>query len=137
MFDFFLRAVAEKYGLWLSFGTCTFATNWSSEDFSDQRQNEMEMAAAKEKKMATMKKNLKLLAVALVVLAIEKITEMMAGLFNFNESDGALVETKDDKCTCWGKVFENYNGFRSQFWPSTCQGVPVITSFEYQSLNFF
>ena len=72
----------------------------ASEDFSDQRQSEMEMAAAKEKKMATMKKNLKLLAVALVVLAIEKITEMMAGLFNFNESDGALVETKDDKCTC-------------------------------------
>ena len=66
----------------------------------DQRQSEMEMAAAKEKKMATMKKNLKLLAVALVVLAIEKITEMMAGLFNFNESDGALVETKDGKCTC-------------------------------------
>ena len=60
----------------------------------------MEMAAAKEKKMATMKKNLKLLAVALVVLAIEKITEMMAGLFNFNESDGTLVEAKDDKCTC-------------------------------------
>jgi len=81
MFDFFLRAVAEK-------------------------QSEMEMAAAKEKKMATMKKNLKLLAVALVVLAIEKITEMMAGLFNFNESDGALAKTKDDKCTCWGKVFE-------------------------------
>ena len=110
MFDFFLRAVAEKYGgLWLSFGTWTFATNWSSdsEDFSDQRQSEMEMAAAKEKKMATMKKNLKLLAVALVVLAIEKITEMMAGLFNFNESEGALIETKDDKCTCWGKVFEN------------------------------
>ena len=106
MFDFFLRAVAEKYGLWLSFGTRIFATNWSSEDISDQRQSEMEMAAAKEKKMATMKKNLKLLAVALVVLAIEKITEMMAGLFNFNESDGALVETKDDKCTCWGKIFE-------------------------------
>ena len=60
----------------------------------------MEMAAAKQKKMVNMRKNLKLLAVALVVLAIEKNTEMMAGLFNFNESEGALIETKDDKCTC-------------------------------------
>ena len=52
------------------------------------RQSEMEIAAAKEQKLQTMKKNLKLLAVALVVLAIEKVTEMMAGLFNSNDQDG-------------------------------------------------
>ena len=48
----------------------------------------MEIAAAKEQKLQTMKKNLKLLVVALVVLAIEKVTEMMAGLFNSNDQDG-------------------------------------------------
>ena len=58
----------------------------------------MEMAAAKEKKMATMKKNLKLLAVALVVLAIEKITEMMVGLFNSTDSDEGLAELNEKKC---------------------------------------
>ena len=52
------------------------------------RQSEMEIAAAKEQKLQTMKKNLKLLVVALVVLAIEKVTEMMAGLFNSNDQDG-------------------------------------------------
>ena len=52
------------------------------------RQSEMEIAAAKEQKLQTMKKNLKLLAVALVVLAIEKVTEVMAGLFNSNDQDG-------------------------------------------------
>jgi len=76
MFDFFLRAVAEK-------------------------QSEMEMAAAKEKKLQTMKKNLKLLAVALVVLAIEKMTEMMAGLFESNDPDaGPVTDIRDDNCVC-------------------------------------
>ena len=61
----------------------------------------MEMAAAKEKKLQTMKKNLKLLAVALVVLAIEKMTEMMAGLFDSNDSDaGPVTEIRDDNCVC-------------------------------------
>ena len=58
----------------------------------------MEMAEAKEKKLATMKKNLKLIAVALVVLAIEKITEMMVGLFNSTDSDEGLAELNDKKC---------------------------------------
>ena len=58
----------------------------------------MEMAEAKEKKLATMKKNLKLIAVALVVLAIEKITEMMVGLFNSTDSDESLAELNDKKC---------------------------------------
>ena len=59
------------------------------------------MAAAKEKKLQTMKKNLKLLAVALVVLAIEKMTEMMAGLFDSNDSDaGPVTEIRDDNCVC-------------------------------------
>ena len=62
----------------------------------------MEMAAAKERKLETMKKNLKLLAVALVVLAIEKMTEMMAGFFNSNDSDaaGPVTEIRDDNCVC-------------------------------------
>ena len=52
----------------------------------------MEMNAVKERKLRTMKKNLKLLAVALVVLAIEKMTEMMADLFNSNDPvDGLEV----------------------------------------------
>ena len=62
----------------------------------------MEMAAAKERKLQTMKKNLKLLAVALVVLAIEKMTEMMAGFFNSNpDSDaGPVTEIREDNCVC-------------------------------------
>ena len=58
----------------------------------------MEMAEAKEKKLATMKKNLKLIAVALVVLAIEKITEMMISLFNSTDSDEGLAKLNDKKC---------------------------------------
>ena len=58
----------------------------------------MEMAEAKEKKLATMKKNLKLLAVGLVVLAVEKIIEMMVGLFNSADSDEGLAELNDKKC---------------------------------------
>ena len=58
----------------------------------------MEMAEAKEKKLATMKKNLKLIAVALVVLAIEKITEMMIGLFNSTDPDEGLAKLNDKKC---------------------------------------
>ena len=63
----------------------------------------MEMSEKKEQKLRTMKKNLKLLAVALVVLAIEKMTEMMAGLFNSNpdpEAAGPVTETRDDNCVC-------------------------------------
>ena len=63
----------------------------------------MEMAAAKERKLQTMKKNLKLLAVALVVLAIEKMTEMMAGFFNSNpdpDAAGPVTEIRDDNCAC-------------------------------------
>ena len=63
----------------------------------------MEMAAAKERKLQTMKKNLKLLAVALVVLAIEKMTEMMAGFFDSNpDSDaaGPVTEIREDNCVC-------------------------------------
>ena len=62
----------------------------------------MEMAAAKERKLQTIKKNLKLLAVALVVLAIEKMTEMMAGFFNSNPDSeaGPVTETTDDNCFC-------------------------------------
>ena len=58
----------------------------------------MEMAEAKEKKLATMKKNLKLIAVALVVLAIEKITEMMISLFNSTDSDEGLAKLNEKKC---------------------------------------
>ena len=58
----------------------------------------MEMAEAKEKKLATMKKNVKLIAVALVVLAIEKITEMMISLFNSTDSDEGLAKLNDKKC---------------------------------------
>ena len=63
----------------------------------------MEMAAAKERKLQTMKKNLKLLAVALVVLAIEKMTEMMAGFFNSNldpDAVGPCTQIRDDNCVC-------------------------------------
>ena len=62
----------------------------------------MEMAAAKERKLETMKKNLKLLAVALVVLAIEKMTEMMAGFFNSNpdQDAGPVTEIRDNNCVC-------------------------------------
>ena len=62
----------------------------------------MEMAEAKEKKLATMKKNLKLLAVGLMVLAVEKIIEMMVGLFNSADSDEGLAELNDKKC--WEKA---------------------------------
>ena len=58
----------------------------------------MEMAEAKEKKLATMKKNLKLLAVGLVVLAVEKIIEMMVGLFNSTDFDEGLAELNGKKC---------------------------------------
>ena len=66
------------------------------------RQSEMGITAAKERKLQTMKKNLKLLAVALVVLAIEKMTEMMAGFFNSNDPDvaGPVTEIRDDNCVC-------------------------------------
>ena len=59
----------------------------------------MEMDAVKEKKLRTMKKNLKLLAVALVVLAIEKMTEMMASLFNDPDAS-PVTGTRDDNCGC-------------------------------------
>ena len=58
----------------------------------------MEMEEAKEKKLATMKKNLKLLAVGLMVLAIEKIIEMMVGFFNSADSDESMAELNDKKC---------------------------------------
>ena len=62
----------------------------------------MEMAAVKERKFRTMKKNLKLLAVALVVLAIEKMTEIMANFFNSTDKDapGPVTEITDDNCVC-------------------------------------
>ena len=52
------------------------------------------MAAAKERKLQMMRKNLKLVAVALLVLAIEKMTEMLASLFN------PVTEIRDDNCVC-------------------------------------
>ena len=58
------------------------------------RQSEMDMAAAKERMLQTMRKNLKLVAVALLVLAIEKMTEMLASLFN------PVTEIKDNNCVC-------------------------------------
>ena len=58
----------------------------------------MEMAEAKEKKLATMKKNLKLLAVGLMVLAIEKIIEMLVSFFNSADSDESMAELNDKKC---------------------------------------
>ena len=58
----------------------------------------MEMEEAKEKKLATMKKNLKLLAVGLMVLAIEKIIEMMVSFFNSADSDENFAELNDQKC---------------------------------------
>ena len=58
----------------------------------------MEMEEAKEKKLATMKKNLKLLAVGLMVLAIEKIIEMMVSFFNSADSDESMAELNDKKC---------------------------------------
>ena len=70
--------------------------------FAIVRQSEMEMAAVKERKFRTMKKNLKLLAVALVVLAIEKMTVMMANFFNSTDTDapGPVSEIRDDNCVC-------------------------------------
>ena len=41
----------------------------------------MKIAEAKEQKLATMKKNLKMVVVALMVLAIEKMIDMVANLF--------------------------------------------------------
>ena len=66
------------------------------------RQSEMEMAAAKERKLQTMKKNLKMLAVALVVLAIEEMAKMMAGFFNSNPDSeaGPVTEIGDNNCGC-------------------------------------
>ena len=58
----------------------------------------MEMEEAKEKKLATMKKNLKLLAVGLMVLAIEKIIEMLVSFFNSADSDESMAELNDKKC---------------------------------------
>ena len=61
----------------------------------------MEMDEKKERKLRTLKKNLKLLAIALVVLAVEKMTEMMAGLFNSNDPDtGPVTEVRDNNCVC-------------------------------------
>ena len=63
----------------------------------------MERADAKERKLQTMKKNLKLVAVALVVLAIEKMTEMMAGFFNSSpdpDEAGPVTEIRDNNCVC-------------------------------------
>ena len=62
----------------------------------------MEMEEAKEKKLATMKKNLKLLAVGLMVLAIEKIIEMLVSFFNSADSDESMAELNDKKC--WEKA---------------------------------
>ena len=42
----------------------------------------MEMTAARERKLQMMKENLKLLAVALVVLTIERMIKMMFGYSN-------------------------------------------------------
>ena len=59
------------------------------------------MDEKKERKLRTSKKNLKLLAIALVVLAVEKMTEMMAGLFNSNDPDtGPVTEVRDNNCVC-------------------------------------
>ena len=41
----------------------------------------MKIAEAKEQKLATMKKNMKMVVVALMVLAIEKMIDMVANLF--------------------------------------------------------
>ena len=45
----------------------------------------MEIAEAREQKLATAKKNLKLLIVALVVLAIEKTIDLVASFFTGND----------------------------------------------------
>ena len=42
----------------------------------------MKIAEARELKLATVKKNLKLVVVALVVLAIEKMFDMLANFFH-------------------------------------------------------
>ena len=49
----------------------------------------MKIAEAREQKVATVRKNLKLLVVALLVLAIEKTIDMVASFF-----------TDNDNCSC-------------------------------------
>jgi len=47
-----------------------------------ERHNEMEMAEEKERKTKNLKKNFKLVMVALFVLAIQKVVEFIAALFH-------------------------------------------------------
>ena len=56
----------------------------------------MKIAEAREQKLATARKNLKLVVVALLVLAIEKIIDMIASLVTTNGSDICTNKTKAD-----------------------------------------
>ena len=59
----------------------------------------MKIAEAKEQKLATMKKNLKMVVVALVVLAIEKMIDMVVRFFTDRDIWGgcACANTNVDK----------------------------------------
>ena len=56
----------------------------------------MKIAEARDQKLATARKNLKLVVVALLVLAIEKIIDMIASLVTTNGSDICTNKTKAD-----------------------------------------
>ena len=55
------------------------------------RHIELEAELKKEEKVRTMKKNLKLLMIALIVLAIEKLSEFITALFS-GQASGNLVK---------------------------------------------
>ena len=55
----------------------------------------MKIAEAKEQKLATMKKNMKMVVVALMVLAIEKMIDMVANLFTDSDIRSCPNSTVD------------------------------------------
>ena len=57
----------------------------------------MSIAEAREQQLATVKKNLKLVVVALVVLAIEKLIDMVARFFTDRDIWGGCANTNVDK----------------------------------------
>ena len=55
----------------------------------------MSIAEAREQKLATVKKNLKMVVVALVVLAIEKMIDMVASVFTVGDIHSCANITTD------------------------------------------
>ena len=75
------------------------------------RHIELEAELKREEKVRTLKKNLKLLMIALIVLAIEKLSEFLTALFS-GQASGNTVKTK--RQAWFYDVFYNFSNFRNK-----------------------